>query len=365
MRRKILHISQAPIGGVVEYLKLYFNNYDQELFDQELICPSEGNITDVARANGIKANNIKMVREISPLTDLKSIIEIRGIIKEVNPDIIYLHSSKAGALGRIAALGLSNKVVYNAHGWSFTIKTSNIKKSIYGKIERVLAHFTDLIINVSKDEYEQALIYKIPKEKMITVTNAIDVDLYKKHSKSKFFEKFVIGFVGRLDEQKNPMFLIDIALEIIPKIPNALFYVVGDGELKKEFTEKINQNQLNQYFYMAGWSSNVAEEICNFDVALMISKWEGFGLVVCEYMAARKPVIGVPVGGVKNIINHKKNGILVSEYNPSEFSEYILELKEDVISKDSIANQAYIDVTEKYSIKAMMAKQEKLLLDLS
>ncbi|WP_427043319.1 glycosyltransferase family 4 protein [Fusobacterium sp. SB021] len=142
------------------------------------------------------------------------------------------------------------------------------------------------------------------------------------------------------------------------KEKNFLFYVVGDGELKEEFIKKIYENKLENYFFLRGWSEKVEEDIRNFDIALMISKWEGFGLVVCEYMASLKPVIAVNVGGVKNIIENNINGIMINEYSSEKFADKILEIKNDNLLKERLIEKAYKYVKARYSIENEVKKIE-------
>lgn len=361
--QKILHICQSDIGGTTEYIYLLIKNLDKSKYENILVCPSSGNIKRKISELGIKIYILEMMREISFIKEFKDILEIRKIIKKENPDILFLHSSKAGALGRIAGIGIRNlKVLYNSHGWSFTMDCSERKKKIYALIERILSFFTHRIINISEDEYKKAIERKIPKEKMIIIENGIDIKKYKENSKIKFLNKFVIGFVGRLSEQKNPMFLIKICEELIRrKEKEFIFYIVGDGELKDKFEKEIKDKKLEGYFFIRGWSEKVEKEIRNFDIALMISKWEGFGLVVCEYMAALKPVIAVNVGGVKNIIKNEINGVLVNKYSSEKFVDEILRIKIDKLLKEKLIKNAYKDVKEKYSIEKEIKEIEKII----
>ena len=266
-------------------------------------------------------------------------------------------------MGRIAGIGVRNlKIIYNPHGWAFNMNCSEKKKKIYALIEKSLSLLTNIIINISKNEYLIAEKRKIPKEKMIVIENGINIEKYKENKKIKFLDKYVIGFVGRLSEAKNPLFLIEIAKELQKKEKNFLFYAVGDGELKEEFIKKIHENKLENYFFLRGWSEKVEEDIRNFDVALMVSKWEGFGLVVCEYMAALKPVIAVNVGGVKNIIENNVNGIMINEYSDKKFAGKILEIKNNDLLKEKLIKKAYKDVKEKYSIENEVRKIEDIFL---
>lgn len=363
--QKILHICQSNIGGTTEYIYLLIKNLDKSKYENILVCPSSGNIKRKISELGIKIYILEMRREISFIKDFKDILEIRKIIKKENPDILFLHSSKAGALGRIAGIGIRNlKILYNSHGWAFTMECSERKKKIYALIERILSFFTYKIINISEDEYRKAIAYGINSKKMVIIENGIDIEKYKENSKIKFLDKFVIGFVGRLSEQKNPMFLIEICEELIKrKEKEFIFYIVGDGELKDKFEKEIKDKKLEGYFFIRGWSEKVEKEIRNFDIALMISKWEGFGLVVCEYMAALKPVIAVNVGGVKNIIQNNVNGILINEYSSEKFGDEILRIKVDKLLKEKLIENAYKDVKEKYSIEKEVRKIEKIIVE--
>ena len=163
---------------------------------------------------------------------------------------------------------------------------------------------------------------------------------------------------GDYQNKRIPLFLIEIAKGLVKKEKNFLFYVVGDGELKEEFIKKIYENKLENYFFLRGWSEKVEEDIRNFDIALMISKWEGFGLVVCEYMASLKPVIAVNVGGVKNIIENNINGIMINEYSSEKFADKILEIKNDNLLKERLIEKAYKYVKARYSIENEVKKIE-------
>lgn len=358
MKKKIIHICQASIGGTVEYLRLFIDNIDTNKYENILICPSDGNMKKKLENKVDRLYIVEMCREINLYRDLKNILDIRKILKTENADIIYLHSSKAGALGRIANLNLKGRIFYNPHGWSFTINCSKNKKKFYALLEKILYPFCEKIINISKDEYIQALKFGLSDKKMCIIENGIDILKYRNNDKINFKDRYVVGFVGRLSEQKNPLLLIGIAEEIIEEIPNILFYIVGDGNLRRQLEEQISTKQLENYFYFRGWSEAVEEDIRNFDIALMISKWEGFGLVVCEYMAAKKIVIGIPVGGVKDIIIDGVTGFLVNDYNVKEICKKIKEIKNQQMNQ--IKESAYLYVKNQYSIKKVIENHNNI-----
>ena len=361
--KKIIHICQSDIGGTTEYIYMFLKNIDKNKYENILICPSSGFIRKKISILGIKIYILEMTRKIAIFKDFQDIIKIREIIKKEQPNVLFLHSSKAGALGRMARIGIKNlKVLYNPHGWAFNMEGSSRKEFFYGAIEKFLSYFTDIIINISEDEYETAIKRSISEKKMVIIKNGIEIEKYKENKKEIFLDKYVIGFVGRLSEQKNPLFLVEIAKELLDKKEqNFIFYIVGDGELREELEKKIKENNLESYFFLRGWSEKVEEDIRNFDIALMISKWEGFGLVVCEYMAAKKPVIGVSVGGVKDIIENEKNGILIKEYDSQKFVENIIRIKNNIDLKEQLINRAFIDVKNKFSINRLIEEYMKIL----
>lgn len=116
----ILHIAECA-GGVERYLQMLMPRLEKYNFKQCFICSF--NYDKLKYTNIIDdVQQIDMKQTFSPLQVVKKIYAIRKIIKHKHPDIVYCHSSFAGGLGRIAALGLHSKVIYNPHGWAFNIQ---------------------------------------------------------------------------------------------------------------------------------------------------------------------------------------------------------------------------------------------------
>ena len=139
MKRKVMYITQSN-GGVARYLQMLFKYMDRDEYEQILIYPTEykdeqGKFVDFVDS----IEFVDMCREINPIKDFRSIIKINKLIKKYNPDLIYVQSSKGGAIGRIANLIENKPIIYNAHGWAFNMKVSKLKRWIYVLIERVLA----------------------------------------------------------------------------------------------------------------------------------------------------------------------------------------------------------------------------------
>ncbi len=169
---RILHVVQAA-GGVDRYIRMLLKYLDKEEFENIMVCSQDFHKGDYERlADGFE--QIEMNRAIG-MSDLKSIREVRKQIKKYNPDIIYAHSSKAGAIARMADIGLKNRCVYNPHGWAFNMRCSEKKKMMYAGIEKMAAPFCDKIICISDAEKQSALDKKICKEeKLQVIFNGVD-----------------------------------------------------------------------------------------------------------------------------------------------------------------------------------------------
>lgn len=369
-KKKIVYIAQSA-GGVAEYLYMFLKNFKDNNFENILIVSEDYKIQiERFKQYTSKIYFVPMVRDINLKNDIISIFYLKKVLKKIKPDIVYLQSSKAGAIGRIALmLDFKTKIVYNAHGWYFNAKISEKKKKFYALAEKILAKKTYKIINISKNEYDTALQYKIaPKEKMCIIENGIDFSKFKnsENNRRKTREKYniqdneiVLGVVGRLSEQKDPITTIKAFNEINKKVNNVKLIFVGEGELKKQLKEYARINNLQDKIIITGWVSNVEKYIPAFDIALLPSKWEGFGLALIEYMACDKPIVATKVGGIQDIIKNEKNGYLVEVGNISQLVNTI-----EILIKDKEIVKKIIDenkkIRQKYDIKNVVKKHQEI-----
>lgn len=183
-KKKILHIVEAFGGGIYSFIVdlLKETNEDKEI----VVCYSRRKQTPENFEKDFN-KNIKFIeiknfeRSINLVKDLKAFFEVRNIIKQEKPDIIHLHSSKAGFIGRFATNGKRIKMLYNPHGFSFLMQnTSILKRKIYWIIEKIASFKPCKIIGCSKGEYEEAL--KLTSN-AIRIDNGIDIERLKEETK--------------------------------------------------------------------------------------------------------------------------------------------------------------------------------------
>lgn len=371
MKKRIMHITQAN-GGVARYLQMLFKYMDRNKYEQILIYPNE--YANEKKEFENLVDNIELIgmsREISFKNDIKCLIQLRKVIKKYNPDLIYVHSSKAGALGRIANSITRKRIIYNPHGWAFNMNVSNKKKFIYKTIEKVLAKKCDKIIAISEQEKKSAIEKNICNEEKIDVIfNGIDIDEYKNNIADKqdirkklniHSDSIVIGMVGRISKQKSPDIFIKSAAKIKQKVPNAFFVIVGDGDERKEIEKLIEELGLKGSVLITGWVKNTYKYIQAFDIAMLLSRWEGFGLAIAEYMICEVPVIATNVDAIPNLISNNENGILVEVDNIEESVKAILKIINDKEFVNYIVDNSRNKVKKEFDVKRVALQHEEII----
>lgn len=370
MKRKIrvLHVAEAA-GGVERYLETLFK-YSKDKVENILVC-SQNYDYKKFKTLADRVIVLKMAHDIDPSSDIKVERTLRRIIKQLKPDIVYAHSSKAGAFARIADLGLNNKVIYNPHGWAFNMQQSAKKKEMYKWVEKISAHFCDKIVCISDAEKESALREKICKpSKLQVIYNGIDLEEIEKTTPMSRAQlgipedAFVVGMVGRLSKQKAPDTFVKSAKLIKEKIPNAFFLMVGDGELRDQVESLINQYDLGSSFLITGWVDNPTAYMKIMDVGMLLSRWEGFGLVLPEYMACGVPIVATNVDAIPNILTNGVNGMLVDKDDYHKAADAVDKLFKQPDLRSSLVKTESNIVKNKFDGKRVAQNSEQLYKEL-
>lgn len=361
---KVMHIAQAA-GGVERYIQMLLKYLDKSKIENILVCSFDYQ-TDQFSGLVDKIEQFDMKREIG-INDFKAAWKIRKIIKKYNPDIVYAHSSKAGAIVRIANIGLKSKCIYNPHGWAFNMRGSKIKQLIYAIIEKIMVPFCDRIICISDSEKKSAIDMNICSENKIKViVNGIDIKKYEEKERGILRREkigipedaFVIGMVGRISPQKAPDVFIRVAEKIKNVIPNSYFMIVGDGEHRDEIQQYAKEYGFEDKLLITGWVDNSMDYVELFDVAMLISRWEGFGLVLPEYMLSEKPIIATKVDAIPNIIKDNENGILVEVDKVEEIFNAVLEICENRALADKFIKNGLKDVYNFFDVERVAMEHQ-------
>ena len=243
------------------------------------------------------------------------------------------------------------------------------KAFIYKIIELLLAHSTDKIVCISKAEYSSAIKNGIDNgEKLAIIENGINVQAVLNSApadKMKLgipIDAFVIGMIGRLTPQKAPDVFIRAAKLISKKIPNTYFIIVGNGEEEDEIKKYAEENKL--HLIVTGWTDKPYSYLKVFDVAVLLSRWEGFGLAIVEYMAAEKNLVATRVDAIPTIVDDGVDGILVNVDSPQEVADKVFFYYSHPEEAKHMREMAKEKVARKYDISRVVQQHKELFSEL-
>lgn len=377
--RVLLIITGLATGGatnVVLNIARHFKN--QPGFNLQLITgpipPGRNDLTHLAQQLHIPTRVLpSLINHINPIVNLKAVADLRRIMVEGKYDIVHTHSSVAGVVGRLAALAAGIPVIiHHVHGWGLQDGMPGLTRSLYLTLERFCAKFTDRIITVSKPDIQKGLNLGIgTKDKFTLINNGIDLEKFRQDVDPLQVgrelgldpECKLVGMVGRLDEQKNPLDLIRAAAIVTENYPKVQFLIIGDGSLRPDCERLINELNLQDKFFLLGFRNDIPRILPILTITAMSSLWEGLPLAFLEAMSAGKPIVANDIDGASDVVVNGETGFLVSPRQPQEMAERILALLKDEALCNKMGQIAQ-QRSDYYSLDRMLGKVESLYKEL-
>jgi len=299
----------------------------------------------VEEAQGLLGRGFKkfrfLIREINPLYDLIAFVSLFIYIREEGFDLIHTHTSKAGFLGRWAAFFAGVKSVHTVHGFAFHDFQNPVVKWLYVFLERITAVITSRLIVVSEQVKIKGLKYKIGKSsKYEVIYELVQFPPVRVINRKKSIPA-IVGMVSALKPQKNPYDFIKLAEALSPKYSSLEFHIVGDGKLASALKRIVASSEIKDRIKFWGWKKEGWKYMCNFDVLVLTSLFEGQPHVVVEAMAMGIPVVAYGVDGVNDIIQNGINGFAVTPRNFAELKEKVELVLNDHILREKMSIQAF------------------------
>ncbi|NNG45157.1 glycosyltransferase family 4 protein [Pseudoalteromonas sp. NEC-BIFX-2020_002] len=323
-------------------------------YEVNVLSSGNGSFRDLLNENGIAFVDVKNIqRELSLIKDLKAILSIRKYVKYFKPDVVAIHSVKAGLLARIACFGIDTKVIFTAHGWSHIRASSGLNNKIYKYLERFLSCISTKIICVSSTDTDFAEnVIGIPSNKLCTIHNgALD------NNHTVFFNEhrtLQILSVVRFQEPKDFNTLIE-GLCLITEYDWVL-RIVGDGPDAHKVHSLIKESNLSDKVLLEGFKEDLSHYYSSSDLVLLISKSEGLPMSLIEAMSYSKPLVASNVGGIPELIS-SNNGILVPDRGAVELSDAIKQFINDKNKGDfSMGLNSYELFLKKFEFSVMYNK---------
>lgn len=278
-------------------------------------------------------------RKVSPVSDLRSIIRLMRLIKSEGPfDLVHGHSSKGGAIARIAGRWFGIPTVYTPHSLIMASpEISRAEAAVYTLIERSLGCWaTSRIIAVSEEERQFILeLGLVPDKRIDLIENGIDERDFECLSERETLHEDVdgehpltFGALMRFSSQKAPGHLVEAFSRLaaaLPQIPIQLV-IAGDGELLPEVRRQVEACGLGEKVSLPGWEADTRKVLSGFDIYVLSSLYEGGPYTIMEAMAASLPVITTDVFGTRETVARSPGNILVARGNPEALADGMREM---------------------------------------
>jgi glycosyltransferase involved in cell wall biosynthesis len=286
-------------------------------FDVHVVCaanrdPAFSSALNELHAQGIAVDELDMRREIDPVRDGAAAIRLRRLVASSDPDVLHLHSSKAGALGRVAAFGRNRHdpvIVYSPHAYAFLTQAGLLNRLGYWCAERALLRWTDCVVAVSKSE-ERAAAQLGGDGRVVVIPNGVDVTRIASRPAKDCPGRLRIGWLGRMTRQKRPEAAIKVSGVLSNLGINHQLLLGGGGPEYGQILRMARQASVEDRVRVLGHVLDTDAFYGEIDVLLMTSQSEGLPYAGLDAMAHGIPIVGFDVPGVRDLVEDGVTGLL-------------------------------------------------------
>ena len=368
----VLHIiERLDIGGAEVLLLTFAKNVDKDKFKVIFCCIDEkGSLFEAIANEGVKIVCLKPTRYIY---GCKRIFALMQLIKKENIDIVNTHLHTANYIGRLVAYMMGVKIICKAeHGYTGDYRKQdiiNIPK--YVKINMFLDRISDAIVYVSEAQLRNSS-NKISNEKKIVIYNGLDTERFEfrndRNSTRKALglcdEDKVIGIVSNLHKYKGHIYILSSLEKILPFYPLLKLLIVGEGPEKSSLEKYVNDLGIKNNVIFLGGRKDVPELMRAFDILVVPSLFESFGMTLIEGMYSKLPIIGTNVGGIPEILKDGETGILIPPRDSEAIKNALLKLIENPALAKSMGERGREIVLSKFTGQRYAREMERLYISL-
>ncbi|OGN29624.1 MAG: hypothetical protein A3A33_05260, partial [Candidatus Yanofskybacteria bacterium RIFCSPLOWO2_01_FULL_49_25] len=363
MKKVLFVITKSNWGGAQRYVYDLAVSLPKEEYEIAVALGGTGVLAVKLKEAGVRVVGIPhLERDISFIKELLSTLYLWKIFQNEKPDIIHLNSSKIGGLGALVAYILTlwdnwdrkgtaramwkPKVIFTVHGWAFNERRNFIYQGIIYFLQWLTAFLSDNIVIISRHDYRQAVeMPLIGNEKFILLPLGIKMpEFLPQEAAREFFQpkadppmagkierktKIIIGTIAEFTKNKGLEYLID-GIEKMKKDENTKLsfqtVIIGGGEDFEKIKKDVADKKLENKIILTGFIMDASKYLKAFDIFILPSLKEGLPYVVLEAMNAGLPIVASSVGGLTDLIENEKNGILIPPKNAGEITEVLGEL---------------------------------------
>ena len=361
-------INCFTMGGAQAFLYNLVKNLDNDIFDIYIIgIKNIGPFKE--KFKNLSVNTYTL--NVTNIYDLHSFLRLFRLLKIINPDILHTNLFYSHIMGRLVSIFFDFKVIGTIH--------NTLHYNLFMKLLLKITDFlNDYNIAICKKVKEVLLEKKISKPNKIKVIynsvvydryqNELDlteIDKYKNDLALKNNDKVLIS-IGRLEKPKGYLNLIKSIKILDNKYDNYKLLIIGKGNLYQAIKKEISKNNLEQKIKLLSEREDIEKLLKISDIYIMSSLWEGLPISLLEAMASGLPVITTDVGGINEVIDNNRNGLLVEPGNIEKLAyeiENILQSDNEKLTKMGL--NAKNTIKKYFSLKDQIKKYETLYMSFS
>ncbi len=372
-KKKVCYlITKGVWGGAQKYVYNLAVSLPRDKYEVTVICGEGKILKEMLEQKGISVIEINsMKRDISAIGESLSFFSIFRVLKKIRPDILHVNSPKAGGLGALSGRILRiPHIVYTVHGFSWNEDRTPAQKiliTFFIWLTILLSHKTITIS--TKEELEGKSLFLTPDDKIVMIRNGVEkIDFIEKEDARKILgekigkdikNSFLMGTISELNKNKG----LEYAISALSKINKEfVFLILGGGELKVELQKVIDRYEMKNNIFLLDFVPDASRYLKAFDIFTLTSTKEGLPYTIIEAGLAEVPVVASRIGGIPDIIDDGKNGVLVTKGKPGEITRAIEYLMDNPKERKEFAKLLNEKMEKEFSLEGMLEKTERVYI---
>ncbi|MGR6837141.1 glycosyltransferase family 4 protein [Syntrophomonas erecta] len=368
VKTRVLHvIGGGEIGGAEELVLTLMRLLDKSRYEPHLICLCPGPFVEVARKEGFPAQLIPMRNKL----DITTVGPVQDYIFDHTVDIVHTHGVRANLVARIAGHSLGVPVVTTVHS-VLRYDYDTWFKAVFARfLTKLTNRYTDRFIAISDAIRQEIESMQVAPERIEVIHNGLDTSKFVSPRPPEQMQDLlglnpnlkIITMVARLHPVKGHEYFLRAARQVLDRYPGVQFLIIGEGPERGNITRLVNELGLNERVRMPGYYTPIEDIYGVSDLLCVPSIMEGLGLVILEAMYFRVPVVASAIGGILEIIEDGKDGILVPPRDPSALAGAILALLKDEQRAERLKDGGQEKI-KNFTLKNMAQQVEQIYAEL-
>ena len=362
-------ITKSNFGGAQKYVYDLATSIPKDKFDITVALGGSGLLIQKLNEKGIRVLPIpSLARDVNTANDLSAFFELLSIFRNERPDVVHLNSAKAGGVGALAArFARVPKIIFTAHGWAFNEARSQLQCIIikfFSWITVLLSHNTITVSDAVKNDTRN---WPLMGNKIVVIKNGIkEPEFYTKDSaRERLFalaeteltpDAFIVGTIAELHKSKGLQYAIEAFAKLAQKNQNMRYFVLGSGDEKERLDGLVKHYGLQGRVFLLGFVEDASRFLMAFDVFILPSTTEALGLVLLEAGHAGLPVVASNIGGIPEIIEDGKTGILVQPRDSRGLADAIKKIFDSHTMRMSLGTTLNKKIVDDFSLEKALSK---------